>query len=149
MYYGVDGNGDGYVDVFNINDVVFGAVWYLCAAGGDVIMFWGLIWVILFYNYFCVYFDVVVVFVDVYCKGLCVIGILVGDIWGLFVLVYVLGSVLVVNFGVFMVFGYKVCLVLVCLFVLKLVLKLVLCKTSLMLLVFLICDGLYYMMGDC
>ena len=34
--YGVDANGDGKADIFNINDAALGAARYLCAAGGDL-----------------------------------------------------------------------------------------------------------------
>ncbi len=34
--YGIDGNGDGIADPFNINDAALAAARYLCAAGGDL-----------------------------------------------------------------------------------------------------------------
>ena len=34
--YGVDANGDGVADIFNINDAALAAARYLCAAGGDL-----------------------------------------------------------------------------------------------------------------
>lgn len=34
--YGIDGNGDGVADPFNVNDAALAAARYLCAAGGDL-----------------------------------------------------------------------------------------------------------------
>jgi len=48
---GVDANGDGAADPFNVNDAALAAARYLCAAGGDLRSSAGQVAAVLAYNY--------------------------------------------------------------------------------------------------
>lgn len=80
--YGVDANGDGRADVFNINDAALGAARYLCANGGNLRTPAGQVRAVLAYNHSDQYVSQVLALADAYRLGLPVKGIPVGNITG-------------------------------------------------------------------
>jgi len=80
--YGVDANGDGIADVFNINDAALGAARYLCAAGGDLRTHSGQVAAILAYNHSDAYLAQVLALAAAYRAGIPITGIPVGIVHG-------------------------------------------------------------------
>jgi hypothetical protein len=80
--YGVDANGDGVADVFNINDAALAAARYLCDAGGDLRTHAGQVAAILSYNQSDQYLAQVLALADAYRRGIPVTGIPVGNTTG-------------------------------------------------------------------
>jgi membrane-bound lytic murein transglycosylase B len=97
--YGVDANGDGRADIFNINDAALGAARYLCAAGGDLRIQTGRVRAVLAYNHNDQYLAQVLALAAAYRSGLTVTGIPVGNLTGALPPIKV-GSVLAVNPGI-------------------------------------------------
>jgi membrane-bound lytic murein transglycosylase B len=97
--YGVDANGDGTADIFNINDAALGAARYLCAAGGDLRTQSGRVRAVLAYNHNDQYLAQVLALAQAYRSGLKVTGIPVGNLTGALPPVKA-GSVLAVNPGI-------------------------------------------------
>ena len=67
--YGVDANGDGKADIFNINDAALGAARYLCAAGGDLRTQSGRVRAVLAYNHNDQYLAQVLALAQAYRSG--------------------------------------------------------------------------------
>jgi membrane-bound lytic murein transglycosylase B len=80
--YGVDANGDGVADVFNINDAALAAARYLCDAGGNLRTHAGQVAAILSYNESDQYLAQVLALADAYRRGIPVTGIPVGNTTG-------------------------------------------------------------------
>ena len=80
--YGVDANGDGVADVFNINDAALAAARYLCDAGGNLRTHDGQVRAILAYNESDQYLAQVLALADAYRRGIPVTGIPVGNTTG-------------------------------------------------------------------
>ena len=80
--YGVDANGDGKADIFNINDAALAAARYLCANGGDLRTVAGQVRAILAYNHSNQYLAQVLALSAAYRNGIPVSGIPVGNIDG-------------------------------------------------------------------
>ena len=80
--YGVDGNGDGKADIFNIYDAALTAARYLCAAGGDLRTPAGQTRAVLAYNHNNQYLAQVLALAQAYRTGVTVSGIPVGDLTG-------------------------------------------------------------------
>ncbi len=97
--YGVDANGDGKADIFNINDAALGAARYLCAAGGDLRTQAGRVRAVLAYNHNDQYLAQVLALAQAYRSGLKVTGIPVGNLTGALPPIKA-GSVLAVNPGI-------------------------------------------------
>ncbi|MCW2496453.1 lytic murein transglycosylase [Jatrophihabitans sp.] len=76
--YGVDGNGDGKADIFNINDAALTAARYLCAAGGNLHTHAGQVRAVLAYNHNNQYLAQVLALAAAYRSGVRVTGIPVG-----------------------------------------------------------------------
>ena len=72
--YGVDGNGDGAADPFNINDAALAAARYLCAAGGDLRTAAGQNRAVLAYNHSDEYLALVLGTAAAYANGTPVAG---------------------------------------------------------------------------
>lgn len=68
-HYGVDGNGDGVIDPFNIFDAAAAAADYLCAAGGDLTTLAGQVRAIRAYNNVDSYIRLVMQLETVYARG--------------------------------------------------------------------------------
>ena len=97
--YGVDANGDGVADIFNINDAALAAARYLCAAGGDLRTAAGQRAAILAYNHSTEYLAQVLALAFAYRAGVAVTGIPVGQLTGPLPPVQQLGPIPVVNPG--------------------------------------------------
>jgi hypothetical protein len=67
--YGVDGNGDGIADPFNIFDAAAAAAHYLCVAGGDLSTTAGQTRAVLSYNHSTDYLDEVLALEQTYASG--------------------------------------------------------------------------------
>ena len=80
--YGVDGNGDGKADIFNIYDAALTAARYLCAAGGDLNTQAGQVRAVLAYNHNNEYLAQVLALAQAYRTGVKVTGIPVGNVTG-------------------------------------------------------------------
>ncbi|HEY2299712.1 MAG TPA: lytic transglycosylase domain-containing protein [Jatrophihabitans sp.] len=80
--YGIDANGDGEADIFNINDAALAAARYLCANGGNLRTPAGQVRAILAYNHSNEYLAQVLALSDAYRAGVPVSGIPVGNIHG-------------------------------------------------------------------
>ena len=80
--YGVDANGDGKADVFNINDAALTSARYLCAAGGNLRTHAGQVAAVLAYNHSDQYLAQVLALADAYRRGVPVSGIPVGNTTG-------------------------------------------------------------------
>jgi membrane-bound lytic murein transglycosylase B len=80
--YGVDANGDGTADIFNINDAALGAARYLCAAGGNLRTEDGRVRAVLAYNHNDQYLAQVLALAQAYRTGVRVTGIPVGNLTG-------------------------------------------------------------------
>jgi membrane-bound lytic murein transglycosylase B len=80
--YGVDANGDGQADIFNLNDAALGAARYLCAAGGNLRSQAGRVAAVLAYNHNDAYLAQVLALAQAYRTGVTVTGIPVGDLTG-------------------------------------------------------------------
>jgi membrane-bound lytic murein transglycosylase B len=96
--YGVDANGDGKADIFNINDAALGAARYLCAAGGNLRTQAGRVAGVLAYNHNDAYLAQVLALAQAYRTGVKVTGIPVGNLTGALPPITP-GSVLAVNPG--------------------------------------------------
>jgi membrane-bound lytic murein transglycosylase B len=97
--YGVDANGDGKADIFNVNDAALGAARYLCAAGGNLRSQSGRVRAVLAYNHNDQYLAQVLALAQAYRSGLKVTGIPVGNLTGALPPIKA-GSVLAVNPGI-------------------------------------------------
>ena len=81
--YGIDGNGDGVNDPFNINDAALGAAHYLCVAGGNLRTDGGLRKAVLAYNHSDSYVNEVLALARAYASGIPVADIpIVGNTTG-------------------------------------------------------------------
>jgi membrane-bound lytic murein transglycosylase B len=80
--YGVDANGDGKADVFNINDAALTSARYLCAAGGNLRTHAGQVAAVLAYNHSDQYLAQVLALADAYRRGIPVSGIPLGNTTG-------------------------------------------------------------------
>jgi hypothetical protein len=81
--YGIDGNGDGVSDPFNINDAALGAAHYLCVAGGNLRTDAGLRRAVMAYNHSDSYVNEVLALARAYASGIPVSDIpLVGNTSG-------------------------------------------------------------------
>ncbi len=73
--YGADGNGDGRVDPFNVNDAALASARYLCASGGNLRSQEGRVKAVLTYNYSNEYLNQVLALADAYASGVKVDGV--------------------------------------------------------------------------
>jgi hypothetical protein len=80
--YGTDADGDGKVDIFDINDAALSAARYLCAAGGDLRTQAGQVRAVLAYNHSDQYLAQVLALAQAYRSGLRITGIPVGILKG-------------------------------------------------------------------
>jgi membrane-bound lytic murein transglycosylase B len=80
--YGVDANGDGKADVFNINDAALTSARYLCGAGGNLRTHAGQVAAVLAYNDSDQYLAQVLALADAYRRGIPVSGIPIGNTTG-------------------------------------------------------------------
>lgn len=80
--YGVDANGDGKADPFNINDAALTAARYLCAAGGNLRTHAGQVAAVLSYNHSDQYLAQVLALANAYRNGIPISGIPIGNITG-------------------------------------------------------------------
>ena len=81
--YGVDADGTGTADPFNINDAALGAAHYLCVAGGDLRTDAGLRKAVMAYNHSDSYVNEVLALARAYAAGIAVADIpLVGNTTG-------------------------------------------------------------------
>jgi hypothetical protein len=80
--YGADANGDGKVDVFNINDAALASARYLCAAGGNLRTHAGQVAAVLAYNHSDEYLAQVLALAEAYRTGVPVHGAPVGNTTG-------------------------------------------------------------------
>jgi len=76
--YGVDANGDGTADIFNIDDAALSAARYLCAAGGDLRTSTGQTRALFAYNHSAQYVAQVLALANAYRTGVSVSGLPVG-----------------------------------------------------------------------
>jgi Transglycosylase SLT domain len=80
--YGVDANGDGIADPFNINDAALTAARYLCAAGGNLRTHAGQVRAVLTYNHSDQYLAQVLALADAYHRGIALTGLPDGNTTG-------------------------------------------------------------------
>jgi membrane-bound lytic murein transglycosylase B len=97
--YGIDANGDGKADIFNINDAALAAARYLCAAGGNLRTHAGQVRAVLAYNHNDQYLAQVLALADAYRRGVKVTGIPQGTTTGALPPVHRSGSTPPVNPG--------------------------------------------------